>query len=46
MPDSRGADLNGQATERRILLVEDVAAMRLYLGYALERHLGIGDEVE
>jgi CheY-like chemotaxis protein len=38
MPDSRGADLNGQATERRILLVEDVAAMRLYLGYALERH--------
>lgn len=38
MPDSRGADLNGRSTERRVLLVEDVAAMRLYVRYALERH--------
>ena len=38
MPDSKSADLEGRATDSHVLLVEDVAAMRLYLGYALERH--------
>lgn len=38
MPDSKDAVLNRRATDRRVLLVEDVAAMRLYLSYALERH--------
>jgi CheY-like chemotaxis protein len=38
MPDSKATALDRRLTDRRVLLVEDVAAMRLYLGYALERH--------
>ena len=38
MSDSSGAGIDGRATARHVLLVEDVAAMRLYLGYALERY--------
>ena len=37
MPESTAAHPEGRTTERRILFVEDVPAMRLYLRYALER---------
>jgi CheY-like chemotaxis protein len=37
MRDSMSAKVNGQKADRLVLLVEDVAAMRLYLRYALER---------
>jgi len=38
MPESTATNRDGRATDRRVLLVEDVPAMRLYLRYALERH--------
>jgi CheY-like chemotaxis protein len=38
MSESLALNRAGHATCRRVLLVEDVAAMRLYLRYALERH--------
>ena len=37
MPESMATNIDGGATDRGVLLVEDVAAMRLYLRYALER---------
>ena len=38
MPEHVVGAQDGSAAARRVLLVEDVAAMRLYLRYALERH--------
>ncbi|MGD8347172.1 MAG: response regulator [Lysobacterales bacterium] len=38
MSESAPAKPNRSVASRRVLLVEDVAAMRLYLRYALERH--------
>lgn len=38
MPESMATRPEDRLAARRVLLVEDVAAMRLYLRYALERH--------
>jgi CheY-like chemotaxis protein len=38
MPEAVATDFKPPAMPRRVLLVEDVEAMRLYLRYALERH--------
>jgi CheY-like chemotaxis protein len=38
MPESTAENHQAGVVNRRVLLVEDVAAMRLYLRYALERH--------
>ena len=38
MPEAMGTRIETKVPDRRVLLVEDVAAMRLYLRYALERY--------